>query len=55
MAFTFKLESPDGTPADPRILRTAVPNWSRGDRIALDANQTLEVSDMRVAMPDAEL
>ena len=28
MAFTFKLEHPDGTPADPPTLRSAVPNWA---------------------------
>ena len=33
MAFTFKLEHPDGTPADPPTLRTAVPNWEIGDKI----------------------
>ena len=33
MAFTFKLEHPDGTPADPPTLRSAVPNWEIGDRI----------------------
>jgi hypothetical protein len=31
MAFTFKLEHEDGTPADPAVLHTAVPNWSPGD------------------------
>jgi hypothetical protein len=35
MAFTFKLEHPDGTPADPPTLRSAVPNWAPGDRIPL--------------------
>jgi hypothetical protein len=33
MAFTFKLENPDGTPADPPTLRSAVPNWQLGDKI----------------------
>jgi len=31
MAFTFKLEQEDGTPADPPTLRAAVPNWSLDD------------------------
>jgi len=31
MAFTFKLVHPDGTPADPPTLRSAVPNWQVGD------------------------
>ena len=35
MAFTFKLENPDGTPADPSKLKTAVPNWEIGDQIPL--------------------
>jgi hypothetical protein len=35
MAFTFKLEYPDGTPADPPTLRSAVPNWEIGDKIPL--------------------
>ena len=33
MAFIFKLEHPDGTPADPPTLRSAVPNWDVGDKI----------------------
>lgn len=35
MAFTFKLEHPDGTPADPPTLKSAVPNWEVGDQIPL--------------------
>jgi hypothetical protein len=35
MAFTFKLEHPDGTPADPPTIRSAVPNWEIGDRIPM--------------------
>jgi hypothetical protein len=35
MAFTFELEYPDGTPADPPALKSAVPNWSPGDTIPL--------------------
>jgi hypothetical protein len=27
MAFTYKLEHEDGTPADPATLHTAVPMW----------------------------
>jgi hypothetical protein len=30
MAFTFKLEHEDGTPADMPTLSTAVPNWQGG-------------------------
>jgi hypothetical protein len=35
MAFTYKLEHEDGTPAGPPTLRTAVPNWRPGDAIPL--------------------
>jgi hypothetical protein len=28
--FYFRLENEDGTPADPPVLHTAVPNWSAG-------------------------
>jgi hypothetical protein len=31
----FRLELEDGTPADPPVLHTAVPNWSAGDTIPL--------------------
>jgi hypothetical protein len=33
--FTFKLEHPDGTPADPPTIRIAVPNGEIGDRIPM--------------------
>jgi hypothetical protein len=46
MAFHFKLEHPDGTPADPPTLHTAVPNWSPGDTIPL-GHRTLRVVDVR--------
>ena len=49
MAFTFKLEHEDGTPADPPVLHTAVPNWSVGDTIALSAERTLRVVEVRCA------
>jgi len=29
--FTFKLQHPDGTPADPPTLVSGVPNWGPGD------------------------
>jgi hypothetical protein len=35
MAFRFKLEHENGTPADPPTLHTAVPNWAPGDTIPL--------------------
>jgi hypothetical protein len=35
MAFKFRLEQEDGTPAEPPTLHTAVPNWQVGDTIPL--------------------
>jgi len=43
MAFMFKLEREDGTPADPPTLDVAVPNWSPGDLIPLGRDRTLRV------------
>lgn len=37
MAFQFKLEREDGTPADPPTLKAAVPNWRDGDTIGAGA------------------
>jgi hypothetical protein len=31
MTFTFKLERPDGTPADPPETRRSVSKWEPGD------------------------
>ena len=47
MAFIFKLELEDGTPADPPILDTAVPNWQAGDTIPLAPDRMLRVIDAR--------
>jgi hypothetical protein len=33
MAFTFKLEHPDGTPAAPPTLTSAVPDWAIDEQI----------------------
>jgi hypothetical protein len=33
--FQFRLETPDGEPADPPTLASAVPNWKAGDTIPL--------------------
>jgi hypothetical protein len=41
MAFMFKLEREDGTPADPPTLRTAVPNSDASDSILLGRDRTL--------------
>jgi hypothetical protein len=47
MAFTFKLEHEDGTPADPPVLHTAVPNWSAGDTIPARRDRALRVVGIR--------
>ena len=47
MAFVFKLEQEDGSPADPPRLDTAVPNWSAGDTIPLGRDRILRVIDVR--------
>jgi hypothetical protein len=46
MAFAFRLEHKDGTPADPPTLKVAVPNWRAGDTILL-GKRTLRVVDVR--------
>jgi hypothetical protein len=43
MAFRFKLEHKDGKPADPPMLKAAVPNWRPGHTIALRPDRTLRV------------
>jgi hypothetical protein len=45
-AFVFRLETSDGTPANPPRLESAVPNWRAGDTIPLGA-RTLRVVDVR--------
>ncbi len=50
MAFTLKLEHPDGTPAHPPTLRSAVPNWAIGDTIPFGPDKpTLLVVGIRNA------
>ena len=44
--FLFRLETPDGSPATPSTLETAVPNWRAGDVISLGRRQ-LRVIDKR--------
>jgi hypothetical protein len=46
MAFAFKLEKVDGTPAEPPSLTSAVPNWRPGDTILL-GHRTLRVVGVR--------
>lgn len=46
MAFAYRLEHEDGTPADPPTFRTAVPNWRAGDVIPLP-RRSLRVVEVR--------
>ena len=52
MAFIFKLELADGTPANPPRLDVAVPNWSAGDTIPLGRDKTIRVIDVLPAKGD---
>jgi hypothetical protein len=47
MAFTYRLDKEDGTPADPPVLHTAVPTWRVGDTIPLGKDRTLRVIETR--------
>jgi hypothetical protein len=47
MAFVYKLEHDDGTPADPPTLHTAVPTWHAGDTIPLGPERALRVIEVR--------
>jgi hypothetical protein len=47
MTFTFKLERPDGSPADPPTFRNAVLSWRQGDTIVLGADRSLRVVGVR--------
>jgi hypothetical protein len=55
MAFTYRLEKEDGTPADPPTFKTAVPNWNPGDTIPLGNDRTLRVIATRDDGDDAVL
>jgi hypothetical protein len=39
VAFTFKLERPDGRPGDPPSFKTTVLAWKPGDTIAIWAQR----------------
>jgi hypothetical protein len=44
--FLFKLETPEGAPAEPSTLSAVVPNWRPGDSIYL-GRRTLRVVGVR--------
>jgi len=46
--FTFRLEHPGCSAAEPRTPRAAVPNWREGDRIHLGNGRTLRVVATRL-------
>ena len=52
MAFTFRLELEDGTPADPPTFSAAVPNWKAGDTMPLGRGRMLRV--VRIRDDDAD-
>jgi hypothetical protein len=45
--FLFRLEKADGSPAEPRTLEAAVPNWRAGDVITLSHSRKLRVVGLR--------
>jgi hypothetical protein len=47
MAFEFRLEHDDGTPADPPTLKAAVPTGEVATRIALGRDRMLRVVETR--------
>jgi hypothetical protein len=47
MAFAYKLEHEDETPADPPTFQTAVPAWQPGDTIPLGRDRILHVIGTR--------
>lgn len=55
VAFTYRLEHADGTPAEPAILKTAVPDWKAGDTIPLGRDRTLRVVGTRLDQDDPVL
>jgi hypothetical protein len=52
MAFTFKLVTVDGAPADPPSFTTVAPQWRPGDRIPLGPGRALSVVGVRVTDVD---
>jgi hypothetical protein len=45
--YPFKLERPDGRPAEPPTLESAVHSWRPGDTIPLGRGRTLRVASVR--------
>jgi hypothetical protein len=53
MAFTFKLQTADGAPADPPTFQTVAPLWRPGDTIPL-GYKTLRVVGVRDDIVDED-
>jgi hypothetical protein len=53
MAFTFKLQTRDGVPADPPTFRTVAWSWRPGDTIPL-GRRALRVVDVRAGEVDQD-
>jgi hypothetical protein len=49
--FRFRLETPEGVPAEPPTMASAVPNWKAGETIPL-GRRTLRV--VRIRDDDAD-
>jgi hypothetical protein len=47
MGFLYRLERPDGSPAEPPLLETATSMWRPGDTIPLSRDRTLRVLEIR--------
>jgi hypothetical protein len=47
MAYHFRLQRTDGSPADPPTYRSTVLSWKQGDTIPLGAGRTLRVLGIR--------
>ena len=45
--FLFRLETPEGAPAEPPTFETVVPSWKAGDEIPLARDRRLRVVGMR--------
>jgi hypothetical protein len=52
VAFTFKLVTVDGAPADPPSFQTVAPQWRPGDTIPLGPGRSLRVVGNRVTDAD---
>jgi hypothetical protein len=54
MPFQFRLELPNGDPADPPTFATGVPNWRRGDTLVAGPNRRYRVLEVRDSPDDEE-